>query len=84
MERTDTDDITGISDKAYDEIFSTDGIGDDGEGGGGDADLSDLFEVSRDDVMYGGERRLAKTKKVKRTRKPRPEAAGGGLGGMQY
>ncbi len=84
MERTDTKDVTGISDKAYDAIFSTEGIGEDGEGSSGDADLSDLFEVSQDDVMYGGKRRPAKSKRMKRTRKPRPEPVEGSLGGMQY
>jgi hypothetical protein len=92
MERTDTEDVTGLSDKDNDEIFGTAGIdddegdseGDDGDGSREDDDLSDLFEVTNDDVMYGGERRKPKPKRIKRSTKQWTSSASGGLSGMQY
>jgi hypothetical protein len=79
MERTDTDDITGLSEKDRERILGT-GM----DNGKGDDDLSDLFEVTNDDVMYGGAHRPSKRKKAKQTRKSRSAPAGGGLGGIQY
>lgn len=82
MERTDTDDVTGLSEKDRERILGT-GM----SGNKGDDDLSDLFEVTDDDVMYGGEHkpsRSPKSRKMKRTKKPRPEQTNGGLGQVRY